>query len=279
MTVNKATKISDIFLSKEKEYYGEIKLGILTDSWDITGNIVKEEPIKSFSFKSISNIIKSFEGKYTQDIPAYSAKKKDGQPLYKYARKGQIFSEIKNDVFIYKARLLKAQKGSFAFKVKCSSGTYIRSIANDICKRLITAGVLAKLVRVKIGKFSVKNSIEPEKILDIVTDIRSEFRNVNKEEIKKIPWLCEIKNLNIGFKNIKVKKNYYRQISEGHPLFANMIDFGKTIKHEYNEKDLIKIKIFRENRIFLHKVLKDFNIEDLNVADKIKLTKFIIEIK
>ena len=153
----KATKLVDILTSKEKEYIAEVKLGILTDTLDITGNVLKEEE-KSIKKEDLIKVLNSFIGSYMQEVPIYSAVKINGKKLYEYAREKKDVVLPKRRVEIKEIKLLDFKDDSYKFKVLVSKGTYIRSLIKDINDKLGIIGVMNSLVRTRQGNFKIEDS-------------------------------------------------------------------------------------------------------------------------
>ena len=154
------TKKVELFMDKEKEYVAKIQLGVETDTLDLTGNITKSAIIPVLSIKKIKNIIKLFIGEIKQEPPMYSALKVNGQPLYKYARKGINIPRKKRLITIYDIQLIDFLKDIITLKITCGRGTYIRSLAKDISVKLGTIGHLVELQRTRIGVYDKKKCIE-----------------------------------------------------------------------------------------------------------------------
>ncbi len=157
------TKKVESFMDKEKEYIAHITLGKETDTLDSTGNIVNEAPVPKLNKEIIENSFQKFIGGYEQTPPMYSALKKDGKPLYTYARKGIEIPRDKRKVKIVKISLLDYSPTSISIRVICGRGTYIRSLAKDISKELGTLGFVQSLQRTRIGEFDKNNCITPDK--------------------------------------------------------------------------------------------------------------------
>jgi len=160
LCTGKYTKIVETFMDKEKEYFAEIKLGVATETLDPTGKIVKTADVPHLTEKIINDVLNKFIGKIRQEPPMFSALKVNGQPLYKYARKGIIIPRQKRTVNIYGITLNQFSQDTITLKVTCGRGTYIRSLAQDIADELNTVGHLVKLVRTRIGEFDENKCIE-----------------------------------------------------------------------------------------------------------------------
>ena len=150
-----ATKKLGKFLKLNKEYLAKIKLGATSDTFDKEGKITKKEVKKIPEKKKIEKIVKGFIGEIKQTPPPFSAKKVKGKKAYELARKGVKVNLKPQEVKIYKIEILKYKFPILEIKINCSSGTYIRSLANDIGQKLGCGGYLENLRRTKIGDFSI----------------------------------------------------------------------------------------------------------------------------
>ncbi|WP_411354847.1 tRNA pseudouridine(55) synthase TruB [Peptoniphilus harei] len=202
ISIGKATKTSEYILSSDKEYEAKIKLGILTDSYDIAGNILKEEKV-SFNEEEIKKALQNFTGKLSQKPPIYSALKVGGKKLYEYAREGKEVEIKERNIEIYKNELLDFNESDeFLIRVKVSKGTYIRSLANDIGNFLGTYGTLTELRRIRTGDFKIEDSINS-----------SDFENMSIDEIKEkiLPMDLALTNL----KKIDLDKRFLNKFLNG----------------------------------------------------------------
>ena len=145
-----------------KTYTATIKLGIHTDSFDRDGKIIKTNEVPILKEVIIKSVLKSFLGPYKHLPPMYSAKKKNGVRLYNYARNNIIVERDLIKTQIEEINFISFDKDKIKFSVKCSSGTYIRSLAVDISKKLKTIGHLVELIRTEVGGFSINDSLPIE---------------------------------------------------------------------------------------------------------------------
>ena len=162
---NHDTKLVDILTSKNKEYIATMRLGIQTDTGDITGNIIKRATYK-VTKDQIIKVLNNFLGSSTQTVPIYSAVKINGKKLYEYARTGQSIELPKRTINIYDIELLEYHDNTIKFRVEVSKGTYIRSLIEDIALKLNTLGTMTDLVRTKQGNFNIQNSDKISSILE-----------------------------------------------------------------------------------------------------------------
>ncbi len=158
VVVGKYTKLQDTFMKKDKTYLAEVKLGIKTDSGDLDGKIISQSDYSHITKEKIEAVCKNFIGKISQIPPMYSALKINGQKLYDLARKGITVERKPREITIYSIDLLDFQKDIFTIRVKCSSGTYIRTLAEDIGAKLGVDTVLNNLVREEIGGYNLSQA-------------------------------------------------------------------------------------------------------------------------
>lgn len=202
ISIGKATKTSEYIISSDKEYEAKIKLGILTDTYDITGEILKKESV-NFTEKEIEECLKKFTGKIAQKPPIYSALKVKGKKLYEYAREGKSVDIKKRDVEIYSIDLLDFNgSDEISIRTKVSKGTYIRSLANDIGEYLGSYGTLTELRRTRTGDFKIQDAVGV-----------SEFENMSVDEINKKILAMDLALS--SFSRIDIDKNYYEKFLNG----------------------------------------------------------------
>lgn len=156
--LNEATKIVRFLIDKDKEYSAVMTLGLETDTGDREGRIVKERPVPALSTKDIDEVLKSFVGRISQNPPPFSAKKKDGVPLYRMARQGFRIEADPVEVTIFHLEIKEIKLPHIAFELRCSKGTYIRTLAKDIGQKLGCGGHLRELRRTSCGPFRLNRS-------------------------------------------------------------------------------------------------------------------------
>ena len=156
--IGNGTKIVDFIMNESKIYKSTLKLGIITDTYDKEGKILKEEAV-NLSEDSIRECIKSFVGSIDQVPPMYSALKVNGKRLYELARKGIEVERNSRKIDIYSIDILKIEIPYVTFTVHCSKGTYIRSLCYDIGERLGVGASMWELERIKTGIFNIEDSI------------------------------------------------------------------------------------------------------------------------
>ncbi|NYT65820.1 tRNA pseudouridine(55) synthase TruB [Alcaligenaceae bacterium] len=178
--LGKATKISASMLNADKGYVATIRFGQETDSGDLTGNVVFTAP-ESFNGvqpEALETVMKDFRGDIMQIPPMYSALKRDGKPLYEYARQGIELERPPRPVTIHRLELLECSGMEAVVNVECSKGTYIRTLAEDIGRGLGCGAHLVALRRTSVGPFSLDDAIALE-TLQTMSEPQSVLLNLN----------------------------------------------------------------------------------------------------
>ena len=224
--IGKYTKLTDILINHDKEYIASFKLGILTDTLDITGKILKEEKV-NLTKEEIQKTILSFKGTYNQEVPIYSAVKINGKKLYEYARNNEEIPLPKREVNIYDIELLNIDNECLTIKTKVSKGTYIRSLIRDIGLKLNTNATMTKLIRTKLDKFTIEESYTLE---DIEND---------NYKILSLEDLIDLDTININEEMLFKIKN------------GQIIDYqtNKYILYKYNNQNIALYKPYQNNKI------------------------------
>lgn len=197
LCIGKSLKIIDKITSYDKEYIARVRLGIETDTLDITGNILNTEKV-NVNKEKIEKVLKSFLGKSIQEVPKYSAVKIKGKKLYEYARNNIDVELPKREINIYDIELLKDiefinNNFEFSFRVKVSKGTYIRSLIRDIGKKLGCYACMTELIRTKQGNIDIKDSYTLDdiknknyKLLSIKNILNIEQVTIDELTLKKV---------------------------------------------------------------------------------------------
>lgn len=168
LLIGKGTLCSKYLVNHDKIYEVQLTLGTKTTSADGEGEIVEQKEVleEIWQGEKIKNTLATFLGKQKQLPPMYSAIKVKGKKLYEYARRGQTVEIEPREIEIYEIKLLKINKEQkqIEFQVHCSKGTYIRSLCEDIAKRLDNVGYMSALNRIKVGEFSIEEAITIEQM-------------------------------------------------------------------------------------------------------------------
>ena len=232
--VGNTTKLCEVLTSEYKEYIATIKLGIKTDTLDITGTTIEEKEY-NVTEQQIKEVLNSFLGTSIQTTPIYSAVKVNGKKLYEYARAGIEVELPKREINITNIELLSYKDDKIIFKTTVSKGTYIRALIDDICTKLNTVGTMSSLQRTTQGNFSIKDSYTIE--------------DIEKGNYK----LLSIEEALNNIETITINEDLYNQVKNGSIIdktFTNDIAClsyeGKIIAiYQTYHKDNTKAKPFK----------------------------------
>ncbi len=223
LCVGKATRISEYLLNMDKEYVGELSLGLATDTLDMDGKVINYS-LKKANEKEIHDAFNKFKGKILQEPPMYSALKHQGKKLYELAREGKVVKRAYREAFIYDMKILKnIDNKKIIFYTKCSRGTYIRTLCDDIGKVLGTYGYMSYLMRIGVGNFKIEDSYS----IDYISSL-------NKEGLKSIVLPMD-KALNHLDKLIMEDK-YFVKLKNG-----VRVSIPKNVFNNYKKDSLLRI--------------------------------------
>ena len=162
-----ATKVSALMLDDDKRYQVVVKLGVMTDTGDSEGKVIKEKPVPELTDDQIELCLQKFIGEIDQIPPMYSALKHQGRKLYELAREGKTIERKARRITIYEIKLLNFTSDTLELDVYCSKGTYIRSLAEDIGNKLETVGTVTALHRSLAGQFKVEDAYSIENLQEM----------------------------------------------------------------------------------------------------------------
>ena len=236
---NHDTKLVDILTSKNKEYIATMRLGIQTDTGDITGNIIKRSTYK-VTKDQIIKVLNSFLGSSTQTVPIYSAVKINGKKLYEYARNGEEVTLPTREINISSIELLDYHDDLIKFKVTVSKGTYIRSLIEDIGKTLQTVATMEDLVRTKQSHYKIEDSYTLE--------------DIKNDNYKPIPLNIVLKD----YHTYNLNATEYFKVKNGSKMLLNIDD--KIVTLLYNNKPIALYR--KENDIYRVYKMLEINTDD-----------------
>ena len=168
-----STRFIELLPEHKKSYTARVKLGITTDTLDITGKILSESPV-NITKEQLLSVAEDFKGEILQTPPMYSALKKDGERLYDLARKGIEIEREQRKITIEKLEIYDFDGVEFSMDVTCSAGTYIRSLCDDIGAKLGCGAVMTELRRTSANGFSIEKSITLEELEQLVSENRTD---------------------------------------------------------------------------------------------------------
>src|SRR6267142_1862936 len=167
IVLGRGTKLSEKLMSDDKVYEGTIKFGETTNSYDTDGELVASLPVPPMTLDELNEATATFIGDQMQMPPMVSAIKKDGVPLYKLARKGIEVEREPRLIHIYNFRFTEYREPLGVFRVACTKGTYVRSLAHDLGQKLGCGAHLAELRRSAAGKFDVADATKLDDVLKL----------------------------------------------------------------------------------------------------------------
>ena len=239
VAIGKATRFIEYLVDQNKEYIFDISWGSNTDTYDITGNITKRSDLIPQEI-DIELCLKSFIGKQKQVPPIFSALKVNGRRAYDYARKGEKITLSKRDIDISNFKLVNYSTSSARFKVHCSKGTYVRSLAYDLCKQLGCCGHVSFLHRTKIANFSVVNSLTVKEVKDFYLDNNKLLDN-----------MLSIDKALFFLNSFTVNKYLYQKLQHGCKILIKNLPFV--------ERSIIKLKF--GDRLFAVAQYNDYTLK------------------
>lgn len=257
----KATRIIEYYDDDFKTYEAEMKLGMVTDTLDITGTVLETKPV-DVSEEDVIQAIDSFRGWITQIPPRYSALKVNGKPLYKYAREG-VEVEIKSrKIYVEDIQPVEVNLGEnrILFRVTCSKGTYIRTICDDIGKKLGCGGTMTALRRTQSGCFRVEEARTLPEILEM-TDEELErcvipmdetlvhLGRIELKSMESVPFYYNGREIDTGYVNVLAS-----------PAVPEALQEGSRLEDKYRVYDpegkFLGISSLRENTLYPEKVIR-----------------------
>lgn len=251
LCIGKGTRISEYLLDMDKEYIGELTLGITTDTQDIDGKIINHSS-KEVSEIDIYNAFERFKGEINQVPPMYSALKLNGKKLYELAREGKTVERPSRKVKIYDLKIIhNINNKKIIFYVKCSRGTYVRTLCHDIGEFLGTYGYMSYLIRIGVGNFHIGDSYSFDYL-----------ESLDKEGLKSIihPIDESIKHMDF----LEVEDSFYNRLLNGNiiPIQNNVY---KTFKIDIPIRVYCKKTFIGIGRIILRNHIPNLKMDKVLV--------------
>lgn len=257
----KATRIIEYYDDDFKTYEAEMKLGMVTDTLDITGTVLETKPV-DVSEEDVIQAIDSFRGCITQIPPRYSALKVNGKPLYKYAREG-VEVEIKSrKIYVEDIQPVEVnlRENRILFRVTCSKGTYIRTICDDIGKKMGCGGTMTSLQRTQSGCFRVEDARTLPEILEM-TDEELErcvipmdetlvhLGRIELKSMESVPFYYNGREIDTGYVNVLASPAVPEAMQKESRL-------GDKYRVYDQEGKFLGISSLRENTLYPEKVIR-----------------------
>ena len=186
VALGKATRLVDMITDKEKTYEAVMRLGVVTDTQDMSGTVLSQTTELSVTEEELCTVVSSFVGDYMQVPPMYSALKVNGKKLYELAREGKVIERKARDIEVFDIKVESIDLPEVTMTVHCSKGTYIRTLCNDIGERLGCHGCMKSLLRVRVAGFDLEHALTLSQIqskvdegcFDMVMPVDGVFENL-----------------------------------------------------------------------------------------------------
>lgn len=250
--LGKATKVCDLLTDKDKEYEAVMLLGTVTDTQDVSGEVLEQKEV-DVTEEEVRNAIMSFVGDYMQVPPMYSALKVNGKKLCDLARAGVTVERAARPVRILDITILSVELPRVRMRVACSKGTYIRTLCQDIGAKLGCGACMESLLRTRVAQFALEDALRLEEIEALVA---KEAGGLPKEEWKseQFSFLQTTDSVFLQYKKAVVKKEFDKLLYNGNRMRPEMFaaydpDWEKDAVRVYDEKErFIGIYKFQTDR-------------------------------
>lgn len=221
-----ATKLCDMMTDKSKEYEALMRLGVTTDTQDLSGRVLTESVVR-VNESEVERAVMDFVGGYEQIPPMYSALKINGKKLYELARAGKEVERQPRHVDIAQIRILAIDLPEIRFAVECSRGTYIRTLCADIGEKLKCGAAMAELKRTRVGNFYIEDSLKLSRVEELV-------RMGNYEE-----YVTAVDRMFIEYAGAVVKSEAENALFNGNKLYPGQLHFDSSVF--FHDGDLLRV--------------------------------------
>lgn len=216
--LGRATKVCDLLTDRDKTYEAVLLLGIRTDTQDVTGTVTDRGDVQGITREMVEQAARKYVGEYDQIPPMYSALKVNGKKLYELAREGKTIERKARRVRIYELEILEEALPRVRLRVRCSKGTYIRTLCDDIGADLGCYGCMEALLRTRVGPFALEEACRLEEVASAV-----KTGGLGK-------MLCPIDRLFAEYPAVRVKEGWEKLAYNGNGLKRSMTDGDREIK-------------------------------------------------
>ena len=216
--LGRATKVCDLLTDRDKTYEAVLFLGIRTDTQDVTGTVTDRGDVQGITREMVEQAVHKYVGEYDQIPPMYSALKVNGKKLYELAREGKTIERKARRVRIYELEILEEEIPRVRLQVRCSKGTYIRTLCDDIGADLGCYGCMEALLRTRVGPFALEEACRLEEVASAL----------KTGELGKM--LCPIDRLFAEYPAVRVKEGWEKLAYNGNGLKRSMTDGDREIK-------------------------------------------------
>lgn len=221
--LGKATKVCELLTDKDKTYRAVLFLGQTTDTQDASGTVLETSDISNLKESQVTEAVQSFAGEYAQIPPMYSALKVGGKKLYELAREGKTVERKARNVKIHSIKILRVDLPRVEMEVSCSKGTYIRTLCHDIGEKLGVGGCMESLLRVRVGRFVLADSLR-------LSEIQKAKEDGNLEKI-----LQPIDSVFEQYRAVRIRSDQEKRLQNGN-------SFRKTDRlQNYDDQEMVRV--------------------------------------
>lgn len=221
--LGKATKVCELLTDKDKTYRAVLFLGQTTDTQDASGTVLETSDISNLNESQVTEAVQSFVGEYAQIPPMYSALKVGGKKLYELAREGKTVERKARNVKIHSIKILRVDLPRVEMEVSCSKGTYIRTLCHDIGEKLGVGGCMESLLRVRVGRFVLADSLR-------LSEIQKAKEDGNLEKI-----LQPIDSVFEQYRAVRIRSDQEKRLQNGN-------SFRKPDRlQNYDDQEMVRV--------------------------------------
>ncbi len=232
--IGNATKVCDMLTDKKKEYIAEFVLGKITDTQDISGTVIEENPV-TCTEDDVKNVIAEFIGEIKQVPPMYSALKVNGKRLYELAREGKEVERKERSIMIDEIEILSICLPVVKIRVVCSKGTYIRTLCHDIGQKLSSGAVMTALERTQSGLFTKDMAFTLKEIEEL------------RDKGQLLEHIMQLDRIFLEYPAIYVKDNFLKRVLNGNAITRNEL---KMLSEKNDDRNPIKLQQGDKFRIY-----------------------------
>ena len=244
--LGEATKISSYLLDADKAYTGTCKLGVHTTTADAEGEIIEQKPVGELTEKQVNTVLEKFTGILEQIPPMHSAIKQGGQPLYKLAHQGIVVERQPRIIHIYELSMTRLEGDELDIAMRCSKGTYVRTLAEDIGRELDCGAHLNALRRSKVGPFSLEKAVT----MDILEALAEEGFEAMDQHILPIELAL------VDWPEISVTENSAFYLNRGQPIQVAKAPTSGLVRLSANQRFIGIGEILDDGRVAPRRLLK-----------------------
>lgn len=229
--IGNGTKLVELLADHDKEYVAELKLGIVTDTQDLSGTILEESEV-NFTDKQIQEAVESFIGEGMQIPPMYSAIKVNGKKLYELAREGKEIERKARPVCFHEIEILAIELPIVKLRVVCSKGTYIRTLCHDIGQKLGCGASMKSLERTRVGDFRIEEALTLKQL--------EQYRDEGKLENIILSPDRVFQHISV----VMAKKEYAKLLDNGNAIYPNMLEQSPFFQ------DGVQLRVYCQDKFY-----------------------------